>query len=149
MKPVCAWVRVGDYLVAPVYAYPVSIGHAEDLAKEHGCELPTPKLVDAIWKAADLRIPPPTRSHNGTIKEMANREVFEDQRKRIDAAIGGQVFQLLAGTHKDVVRCPNTGRVGLYGWHSLDGKPIQPPFYGHSRDWIDYSQGLRLVRKAV
>lgn len=144
---VCKWVRIGSYLVAPVYAYPVSIGHAIDIAKEHGCELPTPALVDQIWKAADLRIEPLTREHNGTIAQMASREVFADQERRINEAIGTQMFTLLAGTHKDVVRCPNTGRVGLYGWHRLNGKPIQGPYYGHALGWVDYSQGVRLVKK--
>lgn len=144
---ICKWVRVGDWLVAPHYAYPVSIGHAEDLAKENGCELPTPELVDAIWRAADLKVEPLPRKHNGKIEQMASREVFEDQRKRIEEQLSGKTGTLIAGTHKDVVRV--NGKLGLYGWHRLDGTVIQPFYSKHALSWVDYSQGLRLVKRCT
>jgi hypothetical protein len=133
--------------VSDMYLAPVSIGESERIAKEEGCELPSAALVDAIWQAADLKVAPLPRSHNGTIQQMATPAVYADQAVRIVKQIEGRVFTLLAGTHKDVVRCPRTGRVGLYGWHRLDGRVIQPLFTGHAASWIDYSQGLRLCRR--
>jgi hypothetical protein len=133
--------------VSDMYLAPVSIGEAERIAKEEGCELPTPALVDAIWRTADLKVAPLPRSHNGTIAQMASPPVYADQAARVLKQIEGQPFALLAGTHKDVVRCPRTGRLGLYGWHRLDGRVIQPLFTGHAMAWIDYSQGLRLCRR--
>jgi hypothetical protein len=139
--------------VATSYYAPVSIGGAAATSKEMGCELPTPTMVDAIWKAATWCLDPLPRRHNGTIQEMATAAVYADQDQRIaeqmaEAGVDPDVL-LVAGTHKDIVRCPNTGRLGIYGWHSVTGKPIQPAFYGHSLDWIDYSQGLRLCRRAA
>jgi hypothetical protein len=138
------------WYVSPTYLWPTSLGGAEELAKHLGCELPTPALVDAIWKAADLRIEPITRSvENGLLKDwgssMASLETLNDQAERIEAAIAGRPFSLLAGTCKDVVQ-DEGGRLGLYGWHRLDGSIVQPFYAGHARGWIDYAQGLRLVR---
>ncbi|MHB8107738.1 MAG: hypothetical protein ACYDH4_09990, partial [Candidatus Cryosericum sp.] len=48
--------------VSPSYIAPVGIGEAEQLAAQNGCELPTPALVDAIWKAADLKLEPLPRA---------------------------------------------------------------------------------------
>lgn len=132
--------------VAPDYIYPVGIGEAEKLAAAAGCELPTPALVDAIWKAADLRVEPLPRHHNGTAAEMATQPVYDDQARRIVAQLAGREYTLLAGTHKDVVRT-RRGQLGLYGWHRPTGTVIQPLFTGHSKDWKDYSQGLRLCRR--
>ena len=69
-----------------------------------------------------------------------------DHQSKVDAQIAGRTFRLLAGTNKDVAHGPD-GRIGLYGWHRLDGTPIQPFFAGHALSWKDYSQGLRLVRR--
>lgn len=144
-----AWVRVGSYLVAPRPIPAVSMEEAVELAKANGCELPTPALVDAIWKAADLKLPPITRTTpNMTEEEMSAPALLADQLRQIEAQIGGRPFTLLAGTHKDVVRGPD-GRVGIYGWHRTNGVPIQGPTvqYGHTMRYRDYSQGLRLVRR--
>ena len=41
------------------------------------------------------------------------------------------------------------GRVAIYGWHTADGKPIQPLTIVHGERYVDYSHGVRLVRRAV
>lgn len=138
----CDWVRVGDYLVAPTYIYPVGIGEARTLAAAAGCELPTPELVDAIWREADLKVEPlPMAPNRGD-----DAAQFAAHRARVWAQTEGQSFRLLAGTHKDVVM--RGGKIGLYGWHHPDGRIIQPFYTGHALGWKDYSQGLRLVRMA-
>ena len=134
--------------VAPSYIAPVAIGDGYKIAVEKGYQIPTPGMVDAIWKAADLKVSPLTRRHDGTSATMASQEAFDDQRARIEKQIGGRPFKLLAGTHKDIVRDPQTGKLGLYGWHNLDGSVIQGLHTGHLESWIDYSQGVRLVRPA-
>jgi hypothetical protein len=144
------WARVmyngQEWEVSPSYIAPVGIGEAAELAEANGAQLPVPGLVDAIWKAADLKVAPLPRQHDGTPATMASQAAFDDQYARIQKQIAGRSYRLLAGTHKDVVRDPRTGKLGLYGWHQLDGSVIQPLFTGHSEAWIDYSQGLRLVR---
>lgn len=135
--------------VAPNYVGPVAIGSAEELAKSNGCELPTPALVDAIWAAADLKIDARDmvrNDHDFTMVTMASRAIFDKQADRIAAFVKGKPYKLLAGTHKDVVQ--SMGKVGIYGWHDINGKVIQPFYSKHVRGWIDYSQGLRLVRRA-
>lgn len=148
-----AWVRVTDskgvaWEVAPLYIGGVGIGEAVKLAADHGCVLPSPDLVDCIWKAADLKVAPlPRTFRQWTAAEMAGPETLKDQARRIMKQLEGHTFQLVAGTHKDVVAVD--GRIGLYGWHRLNGTPMQPAFFGHAMAWKDYSQGLRLVRKCA
>ncbi len=140
------------WMVCAVYAGPIAIGEARTVAESLGCELPSPGLVDAIWRAADLKLDASklTRQHDGTPATMNSAETHADQAKRIAALVGdrnlGVDFHLLAGAFKDVVM--KDGKIGLYGWHKADGSVIQPFYAGHSPAWKDYSQGLRLVRRA-
>lgn len=151
------WPRVElagvTYAVAPRYVGPMSIGEADETAKHHGCELPTPALVDAIWKSADCKLDGRrfVRKHDGTPATMSSPAVMLDQSQRIERAIAeweasNGPARLVAGCAKDVVRMPN-GKLALYGWHDREGRVIQPAFSGHARAWQDYSQMLRLVRR--
>lgn len=141
------WPRVelhGDvWAVAPRYIGPMSIGSAHETARHHGCELPTPELVDAIWRAADCRLDGAAfvRSHDGTPATMSSLPVLEGQRTRVEAAIAawgaaqGHPAVLVAGCFKDVVQAAPGGlsvRLGLYGMHRADGRPIQPPYWRHA-----------------
>ena len=62
---------------------------------------------------------------------------------------------LIAGIKKDVVLTPKllqpkyANKVAIYGWHKLDGKPIQPLYTGHVNWYVDYSHGIRLIHKKV
>ena len=40
-------------------------------------------------------------------------------------------------------------RVAIYGWHKLDGKPIQPLTIVHVNWYVDYSHGVRLMKRTV
>jgi hypothetical protein len=55
----------------------------------------------------------------------------------------------VAGIKKDVVitkeLSERPGHVAIYGWHKLDGKPIQPLTTVHVDWYVDYSHGIRLV----
>lgn len=125
---------------------PLSIQEALELASDEGLDLPSPELIDAIWQAADLKIAPRPRSFvHWTSAEMNDPKVYAQQSERVEKEIAGQDFILLAGEFKDVVRGTN-GKIGLYGWHQLNGKVLQPYFTGHAMSWKDYSQGLRLVK---
>ena len=39
--------------------------------------------------------------------------------------------------------------MAIYGWHKLDGKPIQPLTIVHKETYVDYSHGVRLVRSEM
>lgn len=165
------------WLVCPIYVAPVGIGEAAALAAQAGCQLPTPGLVDAIWRAADLRMPVDRMvrtDHDGTPATMDSPAIHARQAAELESFLGarslGRDFRLLAGAFKDVVEVD--GRVGLYGW-TVDeqdaaqvaaigklglplyqpvtpgrGRVVQPFYARHVLSWKDYSQGLRLVRRA-
>jgi len=40
-------------------------------------------------------------------------------------------------------------RVAIYGWHQLNGIPIQPLYAGHINSYVDYSHGIRLVMDKI
>lgn len=157
-------VKLGDdtWMVASDYIGPIGINEAANLAKSMGFELPSPALVDAIWRQADLKLLPQPRDN------VISQAVFDDQKRRIQDQIAGRPFTLLGGAFKDVVQV--NGHPEIYGWHVEDGKtvagvpllkPVTPgpgkviqPQSGKRHDspgpigFKDYSQGLRLVRKA-
>lgn len=125
---------------------PLGIGQAKAVVNSYGYELPTPELIDLVWQCADLKIEPMPRTFKfWTAAEMAAPDVLRDQVRRIEESVGEREFVLLAGEYKDVVEVK--GKIGLYGWHRLDGKPIQPFYAGHSESWIDYSQSTRLIER--
>lgn len=156
LGPVEAWPVVecdGErWRVAPVYLAPVSRGSAVVLASAWGCELPTAALVDAIWQAADLRLNPhhltrDWRSPKDMVASDQQRRAVEREIARLLAEQGRESFELLAGSHKDVARLEKL-RVDLYGWHDLSGVPIEKGRTSHAEAYVDYSQGLRPVRRA-
>ena len=63
------------------------------------------------------------------------------------------VTGLVAGIKKDVVvtnrLAERSNRVAIYGWHKLDGSPIQPLTIVHHAGYVDYSHGVRLMRRTV
>lgn len=150
------WPRVEHagrvYAVAPRYIHGVSMRDAESIASFHGCELPTRELVDAIWLIADCKLEPITRKPDS---RMISVVVSEDQRRAIERQIAewtvrnGRAPTIVAGSHKDVVRRTD-GRLAIYGWHMPSGERRQKgASTAHSLDYVDYSQGVRLIKRLV
>lgn len=129
------------WLVAPIYIAPIQISEGLELARRYNCEVPSCELVNRIWEVADLKVSPIPMSPN----KGRDAEQYEAHADKLEAQVAGKEFRLLAGTHKDVVL--KDGVLGLYGWHRPDGSKIQPFYSGHAPSFVDYSQGLRLVRK--
>ncbi len=152
------WEVSNDYIAGPV-----GINEAATIVKNLGLELPSPELVDAIWRQADMKLVPLPRNN------VISQAVFDDQVAKIAAQKGGRPFTLVGGQFKDVVN--NAGHVEIYGWHCDvehgatvpgvpllaprtpgPGKIIQPPS-GKAHDqpgaigFKDYSQGARGVRR--
>ena len=147
------------YYVSPDY---LSIGNDQDwarinitpkaaqkIADSFHCFLPTRKMVDDIYKAAKIKLEPvPMYAYRDSTTTMWHHHLMiEGQRKGRKG--------LIAGIQKDVVisgkvsRDPKQDRVAIYGWHKLDGKPIQPLYTGHIFWWVDYSQGIRLIYRNI
>ena len=143
------------YYVAPDY---LAVGDEDDWARVHitpflaqeladslHCFLPTRKMVDQIYQAAKVKLSPvPLYAFRDSTPTFYHHHlIVEGQRK----GRGG----LIAGIQKDLVTTgkldtyPRHDRVAIYGWHQLDGKPIQPLYTGHVYWYVDYSQGVRLV----
>lgn len=129
---------------------PMTPASAKLIGDKFGFCLPTPKIVDAIYAAAKVKLEPrpltDRREETGTFVE--HNAIIESQRA------GKPLGLLVAGHKKDVVLSnklkDKPHKVAIYGWHKLDGKPIQPEYAGHVDWYVDYSHGIRLVsRRAI
>ncbi len=122
---------------------------AQKIADSFSCFLPTRKMVDDIYKAAKIKLEPvPMYAFRDSTPTMWQHHlIVEGQRKGKKG--------LIAGIQKDVVisgsisRDTKPDRVAIYGWHKLEGIPIQPLYTGHVSWWVDYSQGIRLVYRKM
>jgi hypothetical protein len=122
---------------------------AQKIADSFNCFLPTKKMVDDIYKTAKVKLEPvPMYAFRDSTPTMYQHHlIIEGQRKGRKG--------LIAGIQKDVVitgkllRDLKTDRVAIYGWHKLDGIPIQPLYTSHVYWWVDYSQGIRLVYRKI
>ncbi|HQW44662.1 MAG TPA: hypothetical protein PLX74_10810 [Chitinophagaceae bacterium] len=122
---------------------------AQQIADSFHCFLPTRKMVDDIYKAAKVKLEPvPMFAFRDSTPTMWHHHlIIEGQRKDRRG--------LIAGIKKDVVISgkissdPRKNRVAIYGWHKLDGKPIQTLYTGHINWWVDYSQGIRLIYRKI
>lgn len=129
---------------------------AQRIADLFGASLPTRKLVDEIYMHAAVKLEPmpyyPVGDANERVAQFVrhNRDI-ETQRRRQ----GGTLGQLTAGDKKDVVVSnklsdpERTHHVTIYGWHKLDGKPIQPLTNVHIDTYVDYSHGVRLINSEI
>lgn len=133
-----------DYVRMPMTPYT-----AQAFCDAFGFVLPTRKMVNDIWAAAEVQLEPRplTQERESPRTFMQHHQIIEEQLK---GTAGGS---FVAGIKKDVVvsnkllERPN--RVAIYGWHYKDGKPIQPVYAGHVDWYVDYSHGIRPVRRMM
>lgn len=151
-----------EILVAPDYLAvgsdddclltPLSPRTAQVIADRLNCVLPTRRMVDEIYRAAAVKLEPaPIPPSPDMVKVetwIQHQETIREQRGEGNEATG-----LIAGHKKDVVITSQLdaapGKVAIYGWHRLNGSPIQPLYLGHTELWVDYSHGIRLVTRAM
>ena len=139
-----------DYVLVPL-----SPMTAHVIAQRWQCGLPTPKLVDAVFATASVKLTPspmpPSPAMTTWAAFVEHSEIVHRQRTAVLAE--HPLGELVAGHEKDVVwdarLTNNPGKVAIYGWHKPDGMPIQPLYLGHASSWVDYSHGIRLVRRSV
>ena len=128
---------------------PLTPQSAARIADAFGCALPTRKIVDEVYRAAAVKLDPKPLSEEreSAATFLRHNALIEEQRK------GQKLGELVAGIKKDVVvsnkLAEKPGRVAIYGWHTPDGKPIQPLSTVHRDAYVDYSHGVRLVRRTV
>ena len=111
--------------------------------------LPTRRIVDEIYRQAEVKLDPQplTEQREAVATFVQHNGIIEQQRK------GHVRGDLIAGIKKDVVLTPrldqHAGHVAIYGWHKLDGQPIQPLTTVHIATYVDYSHGIRLISRDV
>ena len=128
---------------------PLMPATAQRFADQTDCFLPSPALTDHIYQAAKVKLEPVPlfAFRDSTPVFWQHHLIIEGQRK-------GRTG-LIAGIKKDVVRSTRyleTGkanRVLIYGWHRLNGTPIQPLYTGHVDWYVDYSHGIRLISRTL
>ena len=144
------WV-LPDYLaIGPDHDFlyiPLTWPSATDIASRFGCVVPTPKIVDAVYQQARVHLEPQPLPAG---PQMRSNAYYERHQQMIDAQRLGTPFgALISGHMKDVVLSDRLfdrpDRVAIYGWHRLDGRPIQPLSTVHGVRYADYSHGVRLV----
>ena len=115
--------------------------------------LPTPRMVDVIHRAAEVRLAPRPMPAGPQMRStaylMRHNATVEAQRASAGAAPGA----LVSGHKKDVVLstrlASRPGRVAIYGWHRGNGEAIQPLSTVHGAGYADYSHGVRLVSRTA
>lgn len=132
---------------------PLGLRAATRIGEAFNMILPTPRMVDTIYRQADLRLSPrpmsPGPQMTSTNYFMRHHATVEAQRQSAGAAPG----TLISGHKKDVVLttrlASKRGRVAIYGWHRSNGQPIQPLSTVHGAGYADYSHGVRLVSRTA
>jgi hypothetical protein len=128
---------------------PLTAMAAQQIADSFQCFLPTRKIVDDIYQAARVKLAPmPMFAFRDSPVTMYQHHLI------VEGLRNGRKG-LIAGIKKDVVitalltRSAKPNRIAIYGWHQLNGKPIQPLYAGHVNWYVDYSHGVRLVKRTI
>lgn len=122
---------------------------AQKIADHYHCFLPTRKIVNDIYEHASVKLEPfPLTEARDSFKTFYIHQLLIERERK---GRGG----IIAGIKKDIVITdkinsgPKTNKVAIYGWHKLDGNPIQPLYTGHVNWYVDYSHGIRLVHRTI
>lgn len=128
---------------------PLTPMSAQIIADTFNCFLPTRKLVDEIYKASKVKIPPmPMFAYrDSTVTMYQHHLIIEGQRKGRSGLISGIKKDVVISSRISQDARPN--RVAIYGWHKTDGRAIQPLYTGHVNWYVDYSHGIRLVYRKI
>jgi hypothetical protein len=148
-----------DYLAVgsdeDYFLTPISPNTAQRIADALHCSLPTPKMVNEIYAAAQVKLAPapiPPGPAMTTVPVFSNHNAIV-QGQRADQLQAHPLGALVAGHQKDVVITAKLasapGKVAIYGWHQTNATPIQPLYLKHIASWVDYSQCIRLVQQEM
>ena len=149
----------GYYFVMPDYLcigtnddfirMPIQPKYAQRIADHFGCFLSTKKICDDVYKAAVIKLEPfpLTVDRDSLYTFVTHNCIIEEQRQNREGLIAGHKKDVII-THK-IRKDTRPNRVALYGWHKLDGSPIQPVYTGHIDWYVDYSHGFRLVQQTI
>lgn len=140
-----------DYLAigsdADFVRMPMSPYTAQAFCDAFGFVVPTRKMVNDIWAAATVHVDP-----RPLTEARESPLTFLQHHRIIEAQLGGTARgAFVAGLKKDIVvtsrLLERPERVAIFGWHHTNGEPIQPLYAGHVDWYVDYSHGIRPVRR--
>jgi hypothetical protein len=133
-----------DFVRMPMTPYT-----AQAFCDAFGVVLPTRKMVNDIWAAATVHLDPRplTLERESPLTFLQHHRIIQEQ-------LGGRERDaFVAGNKKDVVvsnrLLERPQRVAIFGWHYPNGEPIQPLYVGHVDWYVDYSHGIRPVRRSM
>ncbi len=132
---------------------PMGLRAATRIGERFEMILPTPLMVDLIYRAAEVQLAPqpmePGPQMTSTNYLIRHNDTVQSQVRDAGADEG----MLVSGHKKDVVLTSRLtkkrGRVAIYGWHRTNGKAIQPLSTVHGAGYADYSHGVRLVSRTA
>lgn len=128
---------------------PMSPHTAQVFCDAFGFVLPTGRMVADIWHAAAVKLEPRplTEARESPLTFLEHHRIIDRQ---LDGS-GPRMF--VAGIKKDVVVTEKLrerpARVAIFGWHRTNGEPIQPLYAKHADSYVDYSHGVRPVRRLM
>lgn len=157
-----------DYVMIEGIRVPMSPVTAQRVAKHFGMSLPTAKMSQQIYNAADTKVRAPPLSGSGYTgadgKRYSAKDVVENRIGASDAAIAynektdkeiakrisGKPPTLIAGHGKDILEplANNPQDVSMGGWQGVSGDPLQPyssPHKGQAAVHSEYALYTRLV----
>ena len=144
-----------DYHVESGIRTPLDLKDAFDLVNRLGLRLPTPEVVDSIYVHAHIKVAPipmpPTNQMTTVAYYVRHDSLINAQLRSLGFNPGpalreGLQAKIIAGHKKDLVYIdPNSPKGAIYGWHRLNGTPIQPYSTVHHSGYYDYSHGVRPV----
>lgn len=130
-----------DYITVDGMRVPMSGQTAQQVADHFGLNLPTPQIVDEIYRNADVRVDAQPLSGSGVAVEGKNYSGSQVVQKgvgyaqfaaaysdKVDQQLsdrGAKEGQIVAGFAKDIVPPAKPGSLGLYGLYDSKGRPIQ------------------------
>lgn len=141
-----------DYLTAQGVHIPLWPSTAQRIADRFDAILPTKALVDAIWRAATVKIEPHPMSYaplsGDDVRIIAQHEAIVDSQVTGREGLRDGGFKSIV-VGRTLATPAGAGKVCIFGWHRANGVPIQPVYCSHSARFSDYSHGTRLVSRTA
>jgi hypothetical protein len=128
---------------------PMRPATAQRIADTLGLMLPTPKIVDEIYKGSQISINPISMPPSG---QMTSARYFYEHNRLVEQQLSSYPRGVLVtGPKKDIVITARLlelpDRVAIYGWHRINGQPVQRLNLDHDHNYADYSHGVRLISR--
>ena len=131
---------------------PLNLISANKLNESFRTMLPTRKIVNEIYKQANIKLKPHPMKPG---PKMTSTQYFWDHHRTIEKQLkrkASSLDVLVAGHKKDVVQTrlllKKPQAIAIFGWHRLKSqKPIQPLSTVHGAGYADYSHGIRLISR--